>query len=355
MSDWQLEPAYQRPLYVRWHITEWCNYNCGYCFWVTHPRKAPYYRLRHVMRKPNLLGYYLRHNSSHSFDNYSVDDWLAAFRRLAGRRVAVSITGGEPFLDFRNFRLLLTGLDGMGHVEVIRIDTNLSWKVSRFRGVNWRKISLNASYHPTQTTLENFVRSVKEKACAGVRIAMVTFVLDPRQLGEFETVRLAMDDMGVFTNANVFVEVRDLKQCQQAAWVYARYVPVIDARMKSKEFDTRGEPCNFPAFAYELKATGAINVGCFPSRRGNFILGPLPELFAGVTDCPFKNCACLDMYAFLEGIVERGKRLDLMQEYIDQVKTHREFFDSTSCSSAQEQPFARSVSDADTGVGEVPL
>jgi organic radical activating enzyme len=255
--------------------------------------------------------------------HYPVENWLAAFERLAPRATVLNITGGEPFLDRANFHALLEGLTAMEHVKSIRIDTNVSWKTEHYRDIDWTKLSLNASYHPSQTTLERFTASVHEKLDAGVRIVMANYVLDPRRLDHFADVEAAMRELGVFVNANVFIETRGIQQRAEARALYERYIPERDVKMKTGEIVPQGHPCRFPQFAYELKPTGIVTVGCHPKRIGHFITGALPARFTGPSPCPYRYCACLDMYCFLDEAKERGLEFDLLAEYVALARAHR--------------------------------
>ena len=90
----------QDSLRINWHLTLWCNYSCPYCpVLVFHQRSAAKAR------------------QEHSFDYYTADQWLQALSQFPQRHIHLKITGGEPFLDRKNFRALLAGLSEMKHIR----------------------------------------------------------------------------------------------------------------------------------------------------------------------------------------------------------------------------------------------
>ena len=87
-------PSNSKPkIVLRWFMTEWCNYKCPYC-----PQEHSRNRFRGSFR-------------IHSFDNYKPAEWCRAIERnLIDKAVAITITGGEPMLDIKNMRVLLSTL-----------------------------------------------------------------------------------------------------------------------------------------------------------------------------------------------------------------------------------------------------
>ena len=314
----------RKPVYIRWFLTTYCNYSCLYCL-QDHSRKARYkdITLKNAIKRPSLFFDYVkyfRRQSMHAFNNFKPSTWCRAFSRLVPRRTAITISGGEPFLDSTNFLHLLSGLTEMEHIDNIRIDTNGSFKARNFEGVDWKKVFLNVSYHPSMISLDKFRKSIEEKLNLCMNIAMVNYVMDPTQLEEFHRIKNAMDDLGVFVNANVYYG--SLCQTKTGHDMYNSFVPEIDVRLKTNNMSTSGQPCFFPVFAYELNPTGMLNVGCFPESQGDFIRGVLPKRFKDAVSCPSQHCTCLDMYAFLKNI-NRAQRMNLLEEYVEECKKHR--------------------------------
>lgn len=310
-------------LYVRWLVSKWCNYRCSYCFFQDHRRGRAFLPFGFVVRHPRRLGAWLKRlgrGSAHAFDNFPAADWICAFRRLAPRTVSIALSGGEPFLDRAPFREVLVALTGMEHVTCVRCDTNGSWRAADFDGVRWEKVAIDVSYHPEMVSLDRFAGSVREKLSAGVRIAMINYVMYPDRPDTFLELRERMDELGLFTNANFYQG--PMPQSERARALCESLVPEVDLALKSAEMATRGLPCAFPSRAYEVDATGMVRAGCSPGVEGDFIRGDLPELPDGPVPCPRSHCRCLDMYAFLER-VDRAHSADVLGEYVEACRAHR--------------------------------
>ena len=252
-------------------------------------------------------------HDDHAFKHFPPEVWARAFDALAPARISMTISGGEPFLDKANFGRMLALLTAMPHLQCLRIDTNGSWKASDFPNLDWTKVFLNVSYHPTMIDLASFQDSIRDKLDHGVQVGMVNYVLEPAQADGFRRVKDAFDALGIFTNANVYAG--DECQSETAMALYHEFLPKFDVAMKLNQITTLGKPCGYPRYAYDLDPAGRIHVGCFAKRCGNLIDGDLPERFAEDVRCPQKHCGCLDMYAFLRE-TGRARQLDLLAEYV---------------------------------------
>lgn len=325
MSEWEEEDEANKPVYINWFISMWCNYKCSYCFYKEHPKNANWvaFSTKMFLRRPQLLVEYFRllnRNSSHAFNNYPPIAWCEAFAAFAPRKLAVAIGGGEPFLDKRNFRELLARLTSMNHIAYIRCDTNGSWNPGDFRGVDWQKVELNIAYHPEMISVKSFVDSITKKIHLGLNITMVNYVLAPNQIEIFQIIRQEMDNLGIFTNANVCLG--HIPQIQTGEKIYNALVPQVDVALKTGKLITKDQMCSYPRYAYQVDPTGMLTVGCFPELRGHFVKKRFPRRFAGPVPCPSKNCVCIDRYAFLR-LTNRAKKLDLLKEYVEECKSHR--------------------------------
>src|ERR1051326_4450291 len=154
-------------LRINWLISRWCNYSCQYCqVLVFHQRSS--------------------HPQAHSFDYHPPEKWLEAIARFPHRHIHLKITGGEPFLDRKNFRELLTGLSAMKHIRV-GIDTNGYWDASYYDGLDKSGIFLNVSFHPTQSDFPGFFQRLLAIRDAGFTVTMVNYIAAPENMGLFET------------------------------------------------------------------------------------------------------------------------------------------------------------------------
>jgi organic radical activating enzyme len=305
--------------FIRWHVTDKCNFNCNYCI-QDHSGTKSLTPLRQIRNFHKLKMYFrLRKRcSTDSFKNFPVERWLSAFTVFpSDRPLSIVLTGGEVFLDHKNFAPLLTGLTRMENVVCIRIDTNGSWHPDSFPNVDWNKVFLNISYHPTMITWENFKKMLELKIASGINIGMVNYVLDPDQLDGYVELRDELAAMGITLNGNIYAGAK--KQSKRGTALYRRFVPELDIALKSGEFKTTGLGCYYPAVAYEISPSGYITVGCFPKISADIMRGELPMKFKDRVPCPHRTCGSLDKYALLD-MTNRGYSYNLLAEYVDLCK-----------------------------------
>ena len=271
-------------------VTTWCNYTCAYCVTSVQQR---------------------REQAIHAFDKHDVATWIAAFERIP-YQFALLCRGGEPFLDHQNFSRFLAGV-GPLTTGYLRVDTNGSWSPDRYAAVPAdirRKTQLNVSFHPTQIALEPFASRLARIVDAGWSVGMVNYVMQADQADDFERVREYFRERhGIFVNPNP----------DAYKPMPTKFLPVIDNERKTGA-PTLGKACFFPSIAYWVAPDGTAARACRVTRgrsqldfiRESDQLEPLPT----PVRCPQHVCLCLDRYAFLEELPTRGRKLDLLAEYV---------------------------------------
>ncbi len=154
------EPLRKRTVIIDWLTTLWCNYRCSYCFQPEHGRHSKYIPRKRITRIINkILG---KQISNHCFDNYPAKKWVENIQKIAeGRKAVLSLTGGEPFLDRKNFHYVLKSLCETEEVDNIKIDTNGSFAPEFYEDVNKEKIRLFVSFHPEYAGLEECFNKVQ--------------------------------------------------------------------------------------------------------------------------------------------------------------------------------------------------
>jgi len=218
----------------------------------------------------------------------------------------------------------------------MRVDTNGSWSPDRYEGVPpevRRNVQLNVSFHPTQITRDQFKRRLGRILDAGWQVGMINYVMEAHQAAEYEAVR---DDLqgqfGVYVNPNPDAFDTSLASPMPGAHRDARrrlalLLPPADAERKTWA-PTTGKSCFFPSIAYFISPNGAAERACGVKAAGppriDFIrdsaqVVPLPA----PVRCPMPACLCLDRYAFLEELPERGRSLNLLAEYVRDCRTHQ--------------------------------
>jgi hypothetical protein len=294
-------------------VTTWCNYRCDYCVTPVHAHRP---------------------ESLHAFDCHPVASWIAAFAAIPFD-FAVLCRGGEPFLDHESFSRFLAQVGALPRLRYMRVDTNGSWSPDRYERVPdaiRRNVQLNVSFHPTQITREQFKKRLARIVDAGWQVGMINYVMEARQADDYDAVR---DDLqgqfGIYVNPNP--DAFDTSLALPGVHRPARrrltvLLPPADVVRKTGA-PTLGKSCFFPSIAYFISPNGAAERACGVKVAGppriDFIrdsarVVPLPS----PVRCPMPACLCLDRYAFLEELPERGRSLNLLAEYVRDCRSHQE-------------------------------
>jgi organic radical activating enzyme len=292
------------PIIARWHMTEWCNYSCPYCY-QEHDRKR-------IIRQEN-DGVF----TAYAFDNFPVGVWVDAFRRLAEKYlVTLTITGGEPFLDAKNMVVFLGAMVKEKNLVNIRVDTNASWDPERYRGIDKDKIYLMCTFHPSRSSVRDFIGRIEKLVTAGFQVAMVNFVMAPGQMKDFTELRKSFEKIRVPLSANPLIGEPKLSEEESA---YLKSVSnEFDLAYKGQLISPKGKQCFYPMVSYEIDMTGRMITGCHPDQSGDFIAGRYPRLCQAPVVCNAEYCTCLDKYSFLEGC-KRNISLNPLIEFAKEI------------------------------------
>jgi len=278
-------PGGPNVILLRWYMTEWCNYKCPYCS-QTHGRFEP--------KGDNL--------KAHSFDNFPIDRWLEAFRlHFKNVKLSLVITGGEPLIDKKNMVKLLTAFNEMPEIECVRIDTNASWNVDWYKGLDKSKIILMCTYHPSQIEEHQFFDAIQKILDNGFHIGMINFVITSETREKYFEYKNTFKKMGVPLHPNPIWDKSGHHKKEDMQF-FENELPTVDYLYRTGTKSPKGKKCLFPSLAYEMDFKGNIHIGCYPKTSVNFLNSKLPLPFPGPVTCPNTQCACLDKYSFLEGI-----------------------------------------------------
>jgi len=331
-QPWHFEDLARKGTLVRWQLTHWCNFNCAYCCSritqrldrekVASVRRTEWDRPFHLdqplpgrLPKERITG--------HAFSNYTVEQWCAAlYQRFTGRRLALTLNGGEPFWDRDNMCRFLWEITGWDNVDNVRVDTNASWTPPpAFRGQRLGKVNLNAAWHPSQISLEKFVGNLRTYREHGLRLTMVNFVMQADQMQHYEQLVEALRPLNVPVNPSIYIptlhEKDHYRRTDEELATYRRFLPDFDIRYRSGAGNPQGKPCRYPSVAYMMDVSGEIAVACHGTRRGHLFEGPIPERFDAPVPCPKTGCICVDMYSFLEDApAARTRTMNTLAEYV---------------------------------------
>ncbi len=318
-NNWNFDGSLkQRNLLIGWIMTFWCNFNCYYCFQSNHSLNQKLYPI--ILNNPKTWFHLIKKNIyGHSFKNYSVDKWLSAFQIIGdGRKIALLITGGEPFLDRKNFYPMLKGLTETEFIDNIRIDTNGSWKSKSYCGIDFSKVYLNVSFHPTQITLQRFVSQLKSYQDLGINISMANYVMAPSQRDQYEYIRDELAYIGVKTDPAVYWDNKFPKP-EEEVEIYKKYLDPFDINNKCGLERPQGKFCRCPMIGLQLNPDAQIHNICFSKRKTNFIKCKKEEiealLFEKPVKCPKQHCFCLHMYSFLMESERNHNTLNTLEKY----------------------------------------
>jgi len=291
------------PLIARWLVTEWCNNDCHYCSQV-HTRK------RIIKKGP-------RKFYAHAFDNHPVETWIDAFKRLGqGRKLVLTITGGEPMLDQKNMVRFISEMVSAESVENIRIDTNAHWDPRPYRGIDKTRIFLMCTFHPSQIKEEDFIKRIAALRHERFNIAMINYVMTPAQARDFVRLKTLFGHMGIPLNSNPLWTDGKSRSHEEIA-VLRQFLDDFDLMYRGQTSSPRGKFCLFPAISNEIDQAGALMVGCHPEYSGDLIKARYPLLPCGPVPCPARSCVCLDKYSFLDGC-DRNTSLNPLKKYAEE-------------------------------------
>ena len=310
-----------RTLYVRWTISLLCNYRCHYCFFAGHQRKQVIRKKRRSPIREVFFGD--RALYGHAFDNYPARRWIRKFKVLAqGRKLALGITGGEPFLDRRNFSLTLRELSAMEEIDNIRIDTNGTFSPGSYKGINLEKIFLNISFHSEFINLSEFYDKVKKIQAAGFNVMMVNYVMSPGQRDLFPQVREKFGELGIKVNPAVFIDKEGSVIAKDDLAFYQPYLSGFDIANKCNNRELKGKiRCHYPQVGLDLTPDGLLYNTCFTAIKSDFFTASRKDMDAlleeKMTLCPAEECTCLQMYSFQEGCERNQSSLNTLKNYVD--------------------------------------
>jgi MoaA/NifB/PqqE/SkfB family radical SAM enzyme len=161
---------------VVWYISHICNFSCPYCFWVQSPATI----VPHI----------------------ASERWVEAWNRL--KPEVLDITGGEPFLQPRFVEML----NGFDPAIKVAITSNMSQPLDQFiKEVPPKKVfSMTLSYHPTQTTWEQFSSQAVKLRDAGFNLT-VNYVgwLRDGQVEAIDDVRKKVEALGIRFHLDPYV------------------------------------------------------------------------------------------------------------------------------------------------------
>lgn len=141
-----------------------CNYACPYCYVATSVNKG-----MHIV--------------------HELDEWEKAFERHFGNKDTVFyFSYGEPTMGGKHFYDALEMIGRHPNWQA-RMTSNVSIPLDRLLSTTLAKegrLNINASFHPTQVSVEKFIEQCNNIRKAGIEPSVI-YVMYPDQIDDFET------------------------------------------------------------------------------------------------------------------------------------------------------------------------
>lgn len=140
-----------------------CNYSCPYCYVATSVNKGMHF-------------------------NYDMETWEKAFERhFQNQNVVFYFSYGEPMMAGNIFYEALEMI-GRHPLWEVRMTSNVSLPMERLMNTRVAKegrLSINASFHPTQITIDKFLEKCDEIRAHGMEPSII-YVMYPKQIDDLE-------------------------------------------------------------------------------------------------------------------------------------------------------------------------
>ncbi len=156
-----------------------CNYACSYCPFAKHTETR----------------------AEHERDAAALERFTAWVTSRGAPTRVMFTPYGEALTHSRYQRTVKT-LSQLSHVEKVAVQTNGSWGTRWLEGVNLEKLGLWITFHPSEISLERFVRRCTELLDCGVRFS-VGVVGIRESLETIETLRAQLPE-SVYLWVNAF-------------------------------------------------------------------------------------------------------------------------------------------------------
>jgi MoaA/NifB/PqqE/SkfB family radical SAM enzyme len=266
-----------------------CNYGCGYCPFAKHRETLA----EHRADEKALLRFL---------------DWVES--QAEKHQISVFFTPwGEALLHGRYQRAFIR-LSNMAHVDKVAIQTNLASRLEWVEKCDKDKIALWATYHPGETSRENFLKQVQLCMTRGVALS-VGIVGMKEHANEINAMRHDLPD-NVYLWINAYKRLPDYYTPSELA-----QFKVIDPLfpLNNMRHTSRNKICYAGQRVIAVDGKGIM-------RRCHFIREPIGNIYTDSWEnalvprlCTNETCGCHIGYVYMphleldqvfeDGILER--------------------------------------------------
>lgn len=251
-----------------------CNYDCGYC---------PFAKTTNTRIELQ--------QDERELDRFV--GWVAK----QSKRIGILITPWGEALVHAYYRRAMSKISRLPHVYRVSIQTNLSMSVEDFADANRDTLAFWATFHPSQTTLVNFVTRCRQLDASGVRYSVGVVGLREH----FE----AIDELRKLLRPEVYLWINAFKQ--DTNYYRAGEIERLSAvdpyfHWNLHHYPSAAEPCSAGETTFTVDGGGDV-------RRCHFIKDILGNIYEPDFDdclqsrsCSVATCSCHIGYIHRPGL-----------------------------------------------------
>lgn len=256
----------------RWHLLyrgplSSCNYGCTYCPFAKTTNTAA--ELRDDEKKLNRFV-----------------DWVAS---QEDRQIGILFTPWGEAAIHRYYQRAITRLSHLSNVYRVAIQTNLSGKLDWLRDSDLETSALWTTFHPTQTTLDDFLKRCSKLDEIGARysVGVVGFT---EQLNLFQELKERLKPE-VYLWANAYKDQANYYQ-ENDIMAFESLDP--NFRINTIRHPSRGLPCNAGHSSFSINGDGDVQRCHFIKERiGNIYENDFrSHIASSPAPCSNETCGC---------------------------------------------------------------
>ncbi len=241
-----------------------CNYACVYC---------PFAKTSNTVAE-------LKEDAAR-LDQFV--DWVICQKKTIG----VLITPWGEAMIHKSYQKALARLSHASNVYRASIQTNLSGKLDWLENCDLSTIALWTTFHPSQTTIFDFLKKCSELDRMNVTYS-VGMVGLKEDLPKFQELRRSLPD-SVYLWANAYKDVTDYYESSDID-AFEKVDPQF--RVNTKNYPSMGKPCNGGYSTFSIDGNGDVFRCHFIKQKIGNIYSSTFGSFPKRMSCTNKTCDC---------------------------------------------------------------
>jgi MoaA/NifB/PqqE/SkfB family radical SAM enzyme len=263
-----------------------CNYDCDYCPFAKHVSS------REELRQDELdLGRFV--------------EWCRG-PEARSRRLSILFTPWGEALIRPYYAAAMVELSRLEHVSAVAIQTNLSSRLELLAGADRATLGLWTTFHPSQTSLDQFLARCAELDALGLRYSVGV-------VGLREHLDL-IDALRARLRPEIYLWINAYKSAGPGYYTPAEHARLTGLDplfpLNAVHHASQGEACAAGRAALFVRGDGSVSRCHFvTASRGNLYADSLAELLAD-EPCPVARCGCFIGYVQLDRLGLRARFAD---------------------------------------------